>query len=285
MKRSVILLISFLCLAVDGQTPRDIRLLVRGDDMGSSHASNAACLKAYTQGILRSVELMVPCPWFPEAVQWLNEHPALDAGIHLVLTSEWSGIKWRPLTCCPSLVDVNGYFYPMVFQRQDFPPGTALNKTHWNIQEVEQEFRAQIETALRNVPHITHVNCHMACENCAPSIDSLIQSLAREYHLIADPLPEEVMPLMLWSSASITVRQRKKEALSVLGKLSPGTYMFVDHPGLNTSELQAYEHPGYENVAADRDAVTKVLTHRRIKGIVQAKKISLISYRDIKESR
>jgi predicted glycoside hydrolase/deacetylase ChbG (UPF0249 family) len=54
---------------------------------------------------MRSVELMVPDPWFPESVRLLNENPGLDVGLHLVVTSEWNDRKWRPLSCCRSLVD------------------------------------------------------------------------------------------------------------------------------------------------------------------------------------
>lgn len=94
----------------------EIRLLVRGDDIGSSQAANQACINSYRNGIMRSVELMVPCPWFLDAARLLKENPGLDVGIHLVLNSEWAAMKWRPLTCAPSLVDSNGYFYPMVWQ-------------------------------------------------------------------------------------------------------------------------------------------------------------------------
>ncbi len=116
--------ISSLCIY--SQDTDGIRLLIRGDDIGSSHSSNVACIESYKNGIMRSVELMVPGPWFPEAVRLLSENPGLDVGVHLVITSEWNDIKWRPLTCCPSLVDKDGYFYPMIWQRPDFPKGTAL---------------------------------------------------------------------------------------------------------------------------------------------------------------
>jgi len=46
-------------------------------------------------------------------VKLLSENPGLDVGIHLVLTSEWANMKWRPLTHAPSLVDADGYFFPM----------------------------------------------------------------------------------------------------------------------------------------------------------------------------
>ncbi|MCK4852943.1 MAG: ChbG/HpnK family deacetylase [Bacteroidales bacterium] len=92
---------------------KEVYLLIRGDDIGSSHAANVGCMESYQNGIMQSVELMPPCPWFPEAVKMLKDNPDLDVGIHLVLTSEWDNIKWGPLTDAPSISDEDGYFYPL----------------------------------------------------------------------------------------------------------------------------------------------------------------------------
>ena len=73
------------------------RLIIRGDDMGYSHSGNEALIKAYKEGIETSIEVIVPSPWFPEAVRLLQENPNVDVGIHLAITSEWDNIKWRPL--------------------------------------------------------------------------------------------------------------------------------------------------------------------------------------------
>ena len=54
---------------------RSIRLIVRGDDIGSSHAANVACIRSYKKGIMTSVEIMVPCGWFPEAVKCSTKIP------------------------------------------------------------------------------------------------------------------------------------------------------------------------------------------------------------------
>jgi predicted glycoside hydrolase/deacetylase ChbG (UPF0249 family) len=87
-----------------------IRLLVRSDDMASSHAANVSCIDVATKGISRSVEIMVPCAWFFEAAQMLRQNPDIDVGVHLTLTSEWDGIKWGPITPSPSLADGDGNF-------------------------------------------------------------------------------------------------------------------------------------------------------------------------------
>src|ERR687896_735737 len=89
-------------------TPPGIRLIVKGDDMGAAHGINAATIDAYQRGVLTTTNVIVPGPWFPEAVRLLKENPALDVGIHLALTSEWDNVKWRPLTAAPSIVDEDG---------------------------------------------------------------------------------------------------------------------------------------------------------------------------------
>ena len=89
-----------------------IRLIVRGDDIGSSHAANLACIQSFREGIVRSVEVMVPAPWFPEAVRMLKDNPGLDVGVHLTLTSEWDNCKWRPLTGPSSITDADGILFP-----------------------------------------------------------------------------------------------------------------------------------------------------------------------------
>jgi len=38
---------------------KDVSLIVRGDDMGSCHAANVACIRSYREGIMKSVEVMV----------------------------------------------------------------------------------------------------------------------------------------------------------------------------------------------------------------------------------
>lgn len=266
--------------AINGHKTDEIKLLIRGDDIGSSHTANVACIDSYKNGIMRSVELMVPGPWFPEAVRLLNENPGLDVGVHLVITSEWNDIKWRPLTCCPSIVDKDGYFYPMIWQREDFPKGTALKDSPWKIDEIEKEFRAQIEMAKRHVPHVSHVNCHMGCESCSPEIAALVKRLADEYKLNIEPGKLGYKHISLWKREDTTPEQRIASAVKIIRDLKPGKYFFIEHPGLDTPEMRAIWHKGYENVAADRDGVTKVFTSSEVKKAVSEKGIVLISYKD-----
>jgi len=258
------------------QTPR-VRLIVRGDDIGSSHAANVACIKAYKDGIVRTVEVMVPGPWFAEAARLLRENPGLDVGVHLTLTSEWENIKWGPLTHAPSLVDGLGYFHPMTSQRADFPPGTGFLECGFRLEEVEAELRAQIETARKHIPRVSHLTAHMWTACATPQLRALTERLAQEYKLPLE-LPRDVRPAGGFGGPDTTAGQKEAALVRILENLEPGNWLFVDHPGLDTPEMQAIGHKGYENVAADRDGVTRALCSPKAMEVVQRRGIELLSY-------
>lgn len=268
---------------VYAQEDKGIYLLVRGDDIGSCHAANVACIQSYKEGIMTSVELMVPCPWFPEAVKMLNENPGLDVGVHVTLTSEWENIKWRPLTWVPSLTDADGYFYPTLWRRKGAPDGTALREAKWKIEDVEKEMRAQIEMAKRKIPHLSHMTCHMGCSGWDPKVQTLWKKLAKEYHLDVQLFGREVKRFPGYRGAK-TTNDRIEKFIENLEALKPGTYLFVEHPGLETPEMSAIGHVGYENVAEDRDGVTAVFTSDKVKQAIDRLGIKLISYADLKKA-
>src|SRR5262249_32699039 len=62
-------------------------LIVHADDLGETHAVNAAAIKALQGGTINSASMMVPCPWFPEMADYAKSHPDADFGLHLTLTS------------------------------------------------------------------------------------------------------------------------------------------------------------------------------------------------------
>lgn len=256
------------------------RLIVRGDDMGFSHAGNEALIRSYKEGIQTSIEIIVPSPWFPEAVKLLKENPRTDVGIHLALTSEWDNMKWRPMTNCPSLTDSNGYFYPMVYPNKNYP-GQAILENKWTLEDIEKEFRAQIETALKHIPWISHVSGHMGCSNMRPEVKALTSKLAAEYKIPVSPDISGLIGIS-YDGPRATSAEKIQSFIKMLDKLEPGkTYLFVDHPGIDNEELRAIHHRGYENVAADRQGVTDVFTSEKVKAHVKRKGIQLIGYKDL----
>ncbi len=114
MRAGLVILLPFLVCALLGfQTaPKEIRLIIKGDDMGAGHGINTATIDAYKDGVLTATNIIVPGPWFLEAARLVNENPGLDVGVHLTITSEWQDIKWRPLTHALTNVDADRYFFP-----------------------------------------------------------------------------------------------------------------------------------------------------------------------------
>ena len=282
----VICLLATLNLSMFAQE-NAARLVVRMDDLGAFHSVNKACVDCYTQGIGTSVEVMPVAAWFPEAVKMLRENPGLDVGVHLAITSEWENCKWRPLTDCPSLVDENGYFFPMMSPRAAYP-GQSVKENKWNLAEIEREFRAQIELALREIPRVSHLTGHMGSMTFDPAVWEMANRLGKEYHLSVIGSAngkKEGYSFVSYDGKSDTPAEKKESFARMLAKLEPGKrYIFLDHPAYADSEMETVMHIGYEDVAADRQGVTDVLTDPDIRGTIEERGIRLISMNQLTKS-
>ncbi len=272
----------FIAISACTQPDKEIRLLVRGDDIGSFHAANIGCIKSYKEGIMRSVEIMVPCPWYPEAVQMLNDNPGLDVGIHLVMTSEWENMKWRPLTGYSSITDEKGYYFPMVWPNDNYPPEKTFRESNWTIEDVEKELRAQIELAKRDIKNLSHISTHMGFQSADPAIEDLVKSLAKEYGLYIDMESIKIKRLNFKRDKEASFESQEKAFAQSLKDLDPGTYLFIEHPALNTPEMETIGHRGNKGVGYEREGVTRIFTSEIVKKAIQDKNIRLISYQDLK---
>ena len=279
MKKSLVIVL-FACIAVTTHAQEPAKLIVRGDDMGYTHSGNEALIKCYKEGIVRSIEVIVPSPWFPEAVVLLNENPGVDVGIHLTLTSEWDLLKWRPLTDVKSLKDQDGYFFPMVFPNVNYPK-LSIIENPWKIEDIEKEFRAQIELALKKIPRISHISDHMWCAQISDEVKSLTRRLAEEYKMYINTEDNKIISVN-YDGPSKTREEKISSFITMLNKLESGkTYLFLDHPGFDNAELRAVYHIGYEHVSGDRQGVTDLFTSGAVKECIKKNKIQLISYADI----
>ena len=208
-------------------------LVIRIDDMGAFHSVNNASIDTYRNGIATSVEVLAVGGWFPEAVKMLKENPGLDVGIHLALTSEWENVKWRPLTHCPSLVDENGYFFPMLAPNPAYPGQSVFeNMEKFDIKEIEQEFRAQIELALKNIPNITHLSGHMMSTGFSKEVNEMVKRLSAEYGLPSidrmDSGKEYGFEYIGYDGPKATAQEKIASFIKALEKTEPGkTYVCI----------------------------------------------------------
>ncbi|QEC78375.1 polysaccharide deacetylase family protein [Mucilaginibacter ginsenosidivorax] len=166
MKKIVFFVVCLICGAVAfaQQTktyaeklgwPKGARVIIlHVDDAGMSHESNDGVQTAIEKGVATSTSVMMPCPWVPEFVKYLDKHPNTDAGLHLTLTSEWDNYRWGPLagkSVVPGLTDKQGCLYPSVV-------AVYFNAS---ADEVDKEIRAQLDRALKMGFKPTHLDSHM----------------------------------------------------------------------------------------------------------------------------
>ena len=258
------------------------RLLVRVDDAGSSWESNIGCLRACTDGIARSIEVMMPCAWVLHAADLYNTCPEIDIGIHLTLTSEWDRVKWRPLTQAESLVDAGGNFLPLLRTRpNDDRP--CLSASNWSIDDIAAEFRAQIELGVRTFHHASHISSHMLKHFAEfdPRLGEIIADLCREFDLKDDAFGHGLPRFEGYNKFPRDSNKRKTEFIARLAGLTSGTHIFIDHPAVESRALDDTGHPGYEDVQEDRVTCLQVLTDKDVAQAIDRLGIEVIGYKDL----
>lgn len=259
---------------------QEIRLIVKGDDMGAAHGINTATIDAFKRGVLTTTNVIVPGPWFPEAARLLKANPGLDVGVHLALTSEWDDVKWRPLTYSPSIADDDGYFFPMVQPRGGVMAGRSIKERSWKLDEVERELRAQLTMAKRHLPQVTYTWNHMGFTSLGPEVTALVARLSKEFGLVVpSDLGVQRIGSVYDSKDPGAVKAEKLAAK--LETLGPGLWLHIDHASTDDPEMRAIGHPGYEWVAADRSAVLEAWTSPRVREVIARRGIKLTSYREL----
>jgi chitin disaccharide deacetylase len=157
--------------------PSDAKLLIlHADDLGLSHSTNLAVIRAFENNAISSASMMVCCPWFPEIAAYVKDHPGLDVGIHFTLNAEWKFYKWSgvsPSNEIPSLIAKDGYFNSSL---QPLLIGA-------NPEQVEKELRAQIDRAIANGIMPTHIDSHMGSIFISPFLIRVAFKVAKEYKI------------------------------------------------------------------------------------------------------
>jgi predicted glycoside hydrolase/deacetylase ChbG (UPF0249 family) len=262
--------------------PPDARLLIlNADDFGMCNAVNEAIMGTLRAGQVRSTSLMVPCAWAPQAMRYLAEHPEIPFGVHLTAIGDGADYRWRPLTSrenVPSLVDRAGYF--TTFEHMaDFLAQARL-------EELEAEFRAQIEAVLAAGLKPTHLDWHSLRISRRADYFEVMFRLAKEYGLalrvygqaLIEKLQGQGLPTSDYDFLDTSGLDPEHKAglyARLLHELPAGLSEWAVHPGLDGAELLAIE-PGSNHV---RQADYDFWTSQQAKDIVKAEGIILFDYR------
>ena len=262
------------------QTPPsgEIRLVVRGDDMGMTEGSLEAFERAFNRGILTSGAIQVPAPWFEAAAELARKNPGWCVGVHLCLMGEWMGYRWRPVLPwdkVSSLVDEDGFLFQT--------PG-ELEANNPKLDEMEAELRAQIELALKKGINVQYLDSHYS------GVDSKVkQKLADEYNLpVSMGFGEQRLPGIYMTPENEKTQTLVKQ-LDALTE--PGLYIIVDHIAIDSPEDNALIHadppaifPG-GGVGKHRAAELDALCSIEVKSIILKKGIKLVSYHQLWEEQ
>lgn len=264
--------------------------IIHADDLGETHAVNAAAIKAVESGAVNSASLMVPCPWFPEIADYAKSHPDADFGLHLTLTSERVYYRWGPVASrdkVPTLVDSNGYFHHDWEQHQPINP-----------REAELELRAQVERALAMGVRPTHLDSHQyrLIMTGKDLFDAMLR-VAHEYKLpifvtkdwfAQNPyLQSSLGPTDIVLDHTVTIEPEvppEKWAdfyITALKNLQPGVTEFVIHPGFDDEELRAATRERPTWGAAWRQRDYDFFTSEQFRQILAQEKIKLITWREL----
>jgi predicted glycoside hydrolase/deacetylase ChbG (UPF0249 family) len=273
-----------------GYPPGTKLIIVHADDLGETHAVNAAAIKALEGGTINSASLMVPCPWFPEMADYAKSHPDADFGLHLTLTSERVYYRWGPVASTdrvPGLVDSNGYFHHDWDQHQSI-----------DAKEVEIELRAQVERALAMGVRPTHLDSHQY--RLIMSGKDLFDAMLRVAHSYKLPifvtrdwfaehpyLEASLGPGDIVLDHTVTIGPEippEKWAdfyLTALRNLKPGVTEFVIHPGYDDEEERAATRERSTWGAAGRQRDFDFFTSDQFRQVLAEQKIKLITWREL----
>jgi chitin disaccharide deacetylase len=271
--------------------PADAKLLiVHADDLGMSHSVNTATVKAFESGLVNSGSIMVPCPWLSEIAAYARANPQADLGLHLTLTSEWTHLRWGPVTSrdrVASLLDKDGYFRLTESEAAKYA----------DPKEVETEIRAQIEKAKAMGIVPTHLDSHMGTLYQSKALFEVFLRVAREYKLPvrvakewgprADVLQLTLTPNDVFIDRTLDVnpgvapQDWAKFYTEELRKLQPGITEVIIHLAYDDAEMRgvSFDHPNWGSAWRQRDF--EFFTSDAFRKVLEENKIKLITWREI----
>lgn len=284
-----------------GFSNNDRVVIFHTDDIGMCQASLTAYQDLIEYGLISAAATMVPCPWFPATAVYCRnnqaEHPHIDMGVHLTLTSEWDGFRWGPLSTTDpqsGLLDKEGYFY-----RQSAPVQAAAAPG-----AVEKEIEAQIQRALDAGIDVTHLDSHMG-SLFHPKFLPAYLKMAHQFKLPALMIradrihenwvganlsPETINSLYELEESGFPLldqvegmsldqpENRIKEATEKLENLPVGISYFITHPSCDTPELRAIA-PDYRCRVADYELFRSDAWRQ----VVEKSGVKVIGYRAVRD--
>lgn len=248
---------------------------------------------------------MSGAPWFTETAELIRAHPEWSIGLHLALSSGWDKLNWGPLAPVSevnSIVAEDGNLYlsypdaplslfyieeaPYLYSSDKEMPTPILERRRLltsnkipNINEVEIEFRAQINRAQKLGIRIDYLDCHMGVA-CNEQLMEVMIKLANELCL---PIPERdwMGTIDFWEAYDGDINYNISKLVNKLDSLEPGTYRLVLHPTVDNEESRAVDNYfGIKGAKAGQNDLNMLLS-KELKDAIERNGIELISISDL----
>jgi len=235
-------------------------IMLHADDIGMCKEANISAKRNLLEGYIQSAAAMPPCPNFEEIIEWAIEHPEIDMGLHLALTSEWKTHRWPsvlPVSEVPGLIDEEGMLWRSVEEVVE----------HATVEEVDKEVRAQIEKSIALGYRPDHIDTHMGTLFGSPEYAIAYLQIAMDYGIPANaidmsnplvvagfrekgyPITDEVVDFMnaytlpkldYFTSApnAKTYEEKIQVFKDLIKSLQPGLTEIIFHPSEGTENLK-----------------------------------------------
>jgi predicted glycoside hydrolase/deacetylase ChbG (UPF0249 family) len=279
----------------------EVVVILHIDDAGMHHSSNRGVVETLERGVATSFAIMMPCPWVPEIARYVREHPGVDAGLHLTLTSEWELYRWGPVAgkaAVPGLTDGEGCLWRSVAQ--------VVPRA--NADEVEQELRAQLDRAETMGLKPTHLDSHMGTLFARPDyferylkvgVEKRIPVLAcggKMTHALQEngEAVTQLKPLVprIWNAGLPVIDdlhtgsygwpadEKPQRLAALLESLEPGVTEILFHASVPTDDF-----PKVTGSSASRLGDTRALTSPQVREVLERRKIVRTTWRELMERR
>ncbi len=232
---------------------QQIKIIFNADDFGISKEVNQAVLEGHKNGLLSSTSLMANGPAFEDAI--LNILPQckdIGIGVHLNI------IEGKSQGNFPTLCDKNSNY------RNGFIKLLLKSANKQFLQEVEQDFRLQIETILKYAK-VDHINSHVHV-HAIPAIFEITCKLAKEYNIqyvrTQYEIPYFVPDIKKYFSLKYPVNLIKVALLNFFTLINRKT---IEKYGLNTNKyFIGVNYTGYMDVNTIKYGINKIKDKKRL---------------------
>ena len=226
---------------------KNIRYIVRADDLGSSDSANRAIEQVIDAGFVKNVSVMACGPHVEAAAGLLAHRTDVCFGMHMTLNAEWDRVKWGPVLPpeqCVGLVDEKGYFLsdPSLFVH-----------TKPALETIMLEVSAQLERLHKLGFSISYMDSHMFPEEYVEGLKEAMSEFARRKGLLDHRDYYHGAP---WKQG-LPVEQ-------MLRDVPDGQYLFVTHPAFDTEEMRMTGNASISGaqVAAERAGDARLFSDR-----------------------